>query len=182
MTDSTNTIEDETQANDQHDLGGKYLTFFLSDEEYGLEILRVHEIFGLMPVTRVPRTAAHILGVINLRGKVIPVLDLRSKFGASSTEDTNQTCIIVVQANNQQVGVVVDRVSEVVDIPSDHIEPTPELGREIHTDYILGVGKLDSRVCLLIDIDKALSDAEREEMRKSVEAAAESDHPASSAA
>jgi purine-binding chemotaxis protein CheW len=139
---------------------GKYLTFFLQEEEYGLEILKVHEIIGMMPITPVPRTPDFIRGVINLRGKIIPTLDLRLKFGMAETETTDQTCIIVVQSNGMQIGVVVDRVSEVLDIASEEIEDTPSFGSDVNTDYILGIGKSEGRVRLLLDIDRALSGME----------------------
>lgn len=135
----------------------KFVTFFLADEEYGIEILKVHEIIGMMSITRVPRTPTHVRGVINLRGKIIPVLDLRLKFLMPPTDDTDQTCIIVVQAAGGQMGVVVDRVSEVLAIDSDDIEETPSFGCEVNTDYILGVGRAGDRVKLLLDIDKVLS-------------------------
>jgi len=135
----------------------KFVTFFLVDEEYGLEILKVHEIIGMMGITRVPRTPECVRGVINLRGKIIPIVDLRLKFGMPPTEDTEQTCIIVVQSCGAQVGVVVDRVSEVLDINTDDIEETPSFGQDINTDYILGIGRDEGRVKLLLDIDKVLN-------------------------
>jgi purine-binding chemotaxis protein CheW len=140
--------------------GGKFLTFFLADEEYGLEILKVHEIIGMLPVTRVPRTPAFIRGVINLRGKIIPVVDLRQRFGMPAAEQTNETCIIVVQARGAQMGIVVDRVSEVLDVAAQDIEPAPQFGGDVRTDYILGIGKAQGRVELLLDIDKVLSHQE----------------------
>ncbi len=142
-------------------VGGKFLTFFLGEEEYGLEILKVQEIIGLMSITRVPRTPDFVRGVINLRGKVIPIVDLRKKFRMEPVEDTDQTCIIVVQTHGLQFGVVVDRVSEVVDLEDADIEEAPEFGAEIDTDYILGMGKTGSRVRILVDIDRVLS---REEL------------------
>lgn len=138
-------------------LGGKFLTFFLGAEEYGLEILKVQEIIGLMAITRVPRTPVFVRGVINLRGKVIPIVDLRQKFRMEAVEDTEETCIIVVQAHGLQFGVVVDRVSEVVDLEDADIEGAPEFGADIDTDYILGLGKSASCVRILVDIDRVLS-------------------------
>ena len=125
--------------------GGKYLTFFLDSEEYGLKILKVQEIIGMMAVTPVPRTPTFILGVINLRGKVIPVLDLRSKLDVSLKEQTEETCIIVVQAERLEMGLVVDKVSEVLDISDANIEDPPSFGEVINTDFILGIGKLRAR-------------------------------------
>ena len=137
--------------------GGKFLTFFLAGEEYGLEILKVHEIIGLMPITPVPRTPMYINGVINLRGKVIPIVDLRLKLEMDSTETTDQTCIIVVQASGFDVGVIVDKVSEVLDIAGSEIDDPPSFGTDVNSEYILGIGKSEGRVKLLLDIDKVLS-------------------------
>src|SRR5512136_2465452 len=108
--------------------GGKSLTFFLSGEEYGIEILKVYEIIGMLPITRVPQTQLCLKGVINLRGKVIPVVDLRLKFGMPEAEFTGETCIIVVHIHGVDVGIIVDRVSEVIDIPTEDIEPAPTFG------------------------------------------------------
>jgi purine-binding chemotaxis protein CheW len=138
--------------------GGKFLTFYLDGEEYGLEILTVQEIIGMMDVTPVPRTAAYVRGVINLRGKVIPIVDLRLKFDMPAAERTAETCIIVVQTRRVQTGIVVDQVSEVLDIPSGNIEAPPAFGGDVRTDYILGIGKCEGRVRLLLDIDRVLSE------------------------
>lgn len=142
----------------------KHLTFRLGNEEYGLDILRVQEIIGIMPITRVPRTPAFVRGVINLRGKVIPVVDLRAKFGMSATEDTDRTCIVVVQVTGKNgytvMGSVVDEVSEVIDIAEDEIEATPEFGCDIDTDFVLGIGKVADRVVMVLDIDKVLTAGE----------------------
>lgn len=140
--------------------GGKFLTFFLASEEYGLEILKVHEIIGIMPITRVPRTPHFIRGVINLRGKVIPVVDLRLKFAMEAKEQTEETCIIVVQAQGVQMGIIVDKVSEVLDIAAQEIDDPPYFGTDVQTDYLLGIGKAAERVRLLLDIDKVLSSQE----------------------
>jgi purine-binding chemotaxis protein CheW len=137
-------------------LGGKYLTFFLSEEEYGIEILKVHEIIGQHPITRVPQTQKYLKGVINLRGKVIPIVNARLKFGMAAVEDTNETCIIVVNIRGTEVGIVVDRVSEVVDIANEDTEPAPSFGTGCNTDYILGIGKVQNRVMILLNIDRVL--------------------------
>lgn len=146
------------------DLGGKYLTFGLDREEYGLEILEVREIIGMMDITPVPRTPEFVRGVINLRGKVIPVIDLRLKFGMPAAERTEQTCIIVVDVEGVEMGIVVDRVSEVLDIAGQQIEPAPSFGVSVDTDFILGMGKQESRVTILLDIDKVLSAREIREL------------------
>lgn len=135
---------------------GKYLTFFLAGEEYGLEILKVSEIIGLQPITRVPRMPEFVRGVINLRGKVIPITDLRRKFGMSA-EDSEDSCIIVVQMKGVQTGIVVDRVSEVVAIAEADIEDAPTFGAGIRTEFLLGIGKTGGRVKMLLDIDKVLA-------------------------
>jgi purine-binding chemotaxis protein CheW len=136
---------------------GKFLTFFLAGQEYGIEILSVHEIIGMMPITSVPGTPDHICGIINLRGKIIPIVDLRRKFGMESKAQTSETCIIVVHVQGVEVGTVVDRVSEVLSIASEDIEPPPSFGRDVNTDYILGIGKSQSKVKILLNIDRVIS-------------------------
>ena len=133
---------------------GKYLTFGLAGEEYGLEILRVREIMGVMDITAVPRTPDFVKGVINLRGKVIPVVDLRLKFGFEAIEHTEETCIIVVDVGSIEMGIVVDRVSEVLDIAEENIDDAPSFGNSVNTDFILGMGKADGRVTILLDISR----------------------------
>jgi purine-binding chemotaxis protein CheW len=140
---------------------GKYLTFALGPEEYGLEILKVREIIGYMEITAVPQTPEHVKGVINLRGQVIPVIDLRAKFGMEIAEVTEQTCIIVVEIargnRNFSTGIVVDRVQEVLDIAGEDIEEAPQFGSSVNTDFILGMGKIGDSVKILLDIDKVLA-------------------------
>ena len=140
-------------------LGGKYLTFKLDNEEYGVEILRVREIMGLLDITKVPQTPGFVEGVINLRGKVIPVVDLRAKFGLPRAEYNDQTCIIVVDVGTM-TGIIVDTVSEVDDIPEDSIEPPPQLDGTVDTGFILGMGKVKDEVKILLDIAKVLNSEE----------------------
>ncbi len=140
--------------------GGKFLTFQLQKEEYGLEILKVREIMGLMDITTVPQTPGYVRGVINLRGQVIPVVDLRLKFGMNEGEDDKRTCIIVVDVNGLMMGIVVDTVSEVMDIDGGSIEETPSFGTKLDTDYILGMGKVQGKVKILLDIDRVLTSEE----------------------
>jgi purine-binding chemotaxis protein CheW len=147
------------------DSGGKFLTFFLAGEEHGIEILKVHEIIGMMPITSVPRTPSYIRGVINLRGKVIPIVDLRLKFGMESMDQTSETCIIVVHLKGVEVGIVVDKVSEVLNIAGGDIEDAPSFGAEVNTDYILGIGKSQGKVKILLDIDRVLSHTEIIDMK-----------------
>ncbi len=159
MTEVSTQIEQLNKA--VQDREGKYLTFALGPEEYGLEILKVREIMGIMEITAVPQTPEYVKGVINLRGKVIPVIDLRAKFGMETTETTDQTCIIVVEITQQDqgfnTGIVVDRVQEVLDIAGDDIEDTPQFGSDVATDFILGMGKIGDAVKILLDIDKVLA-------------------------
>ncbi len=150
-------------------IGGKYLTFLLAGEEYGLEILKVREIIGIMDVTKVPQTPDFVEGVINLRGKVIPVVDLRSKFELERTEYNDQTCIIVVDVGTL-MGIIVDTVQEVHDIKADRIEPPPALGAAVDTTFILGMGKVGDDIKILLDIDKVMTTAELVEICKSVKA------------
>jgi len=139
---------------------GKYLTFVLDEEEYGLEILKVREIIGVMDITAVPRTPDYVKGVINLRGKVIPVIDLRLKFGLAETEHTEQTCIIVVNVGEVEIGIIVDEVSEVLDIVGEDIDDAPAFGATVSTDFILGMGKAQGKVTILLDICKVLDGSE----------------------
>ena len=152
-------VSQDQLATAQQDLGGKYLTFKLADEEYGVEILKVREIIGLMGITAVPRMPAYMKGVINLRGKVIPVIDLRLKFGLCEIEHTEETCIIVVDVG-REVGIIVDTVSEVMDVVSSAIEPPPAMGNDVDTSFILGMGKVEDAVKILLDIDKVLTGKE----------------------
>ena len=157
----TTTISDQVEAAIAAGAnGGKYLTFKLDDEEYGVEILKVREIIGMMGITAVPRMPSYMKGVINLRGKVIPVIDLRMKFCLPEAEYTSETCIIVVDVQGNLVGIIVDRVSEVQDIRGENIEDPPSIGTSVDTAFILGMGKSKGNVEILLDIDKVLSDAE----------------------
>lgn len=146
------------------DREGKYLTFTMAEEEYGISILKIKEIIRMMPITSVPQTPDFVKGVINLRGKVIPVMDLRLRFGMDAIDYTERTCIIVVEiavpAGHVMIGIVVDSVSEVLNIKRDDIEDTPTFGTKLNTDYILGMAKMEGSVKILLDIDQVLSQAE----------------------
>lgn len=135
----------------------KYLTFQLGDEEYGLEILKVREIIGLMEITNVPRMPNFVRGVINLRGKVIPVIDLRQKFGMERADNTKETCIIVVDLDGLLMGIVVDKVSEVMDIQEQDIEETPTFGVSVDTEFIMGIGKAKGKIVIVLDIRRVLT-------------------------
>lgn len=155
-----------------HAQAGKYLTFRLAAEEYGLEILKVREIIGLMDITSVPQTPHYIRGIVNLRGKIIPVMELRLKFSMEEVEDTEQTCIIVVDVENDNdsllAGIVVDSVSEVLEIEADQLEEAPEFGGGIDTDFILGIGKIKDSVKLLLNIDEILEMQELSNIMRNV--------------
>lgn len=154
-------MQNQAAAQAVVDKGGKYLTFTLADEDYGIEILKVKEIIGMMPITTVPQTPEYLKGVINLRGKVIPVVDLRLKFGMPPQDYTERTCIIVVEiaseSGSTMMGIVVDSVSEVVHIKNDDIEETPKFGSKLDTEYILGMAKSEGQVKILMDIDRVLT-------------------------
>jgi purine-binding chemotaxis protein CheW len=146
------------------DREGKYLTFTLAGEEYGIGILKIKEIIGMMPITSVPQTPQFVKGVINLRGKVIPVVDLRLRFAMEAIDYNERTCIIVVEIGGRGadivIGIVVDSVSEVLNIKSEDIEDTPTFGTRLNTDYILGMAKMEGKVKILLDIDTVLSQNE----------------------
>ncbi|HLH37559.1 MAG TPA: chemotaxis protein CheW [Bryobacteraceae bacterium] len=140
---------------------GKYLTFVLGKEEFAIQVLRVREIMGVQQITQVPQTPDYVKGVINLRGKVIPVVDLRVKFGMPEQEYSARTCIIVVQIEEggagMLTGVVVDEVSEVLNMQASEIEDTPEFGRGVATPYLLGMAKVKGKVKILLDINKVMN-------------------------
>jgi len=146
---------------------GKYLTFALGKEEYGLEILKVRDIIGYMSITAVHRTPEFVKGIINLRGQVIPVIDLRLRFGMAQADITEQTCIIVAEINQNgrtfNAGLIVDRVQEVLDIDGKNIEETSALGSAIQTDFILGIGKVENTIKILLDIDQVLGEVQLSE-------------------
>jgi len=154
---------DQTQqaSNALLDIEGQYLTFALGPEEYGLEILKVREIIGHVEITPVPQTPHEVKGVINLRGQVISVIDLRAKFGMETVEVTDESCIILVEISrgrcNFSTGIAVDHVQEVLDIAAQDIEEAPQFGSTVDTEFILGMGKVGDSVKILLDIDKVLA-------------------------
>ena len=162
MGNETETVNQAVKAMTEKE--GKYLTFTLAEEEYGIGILKIKEIIGMMPITTVPQTPDFVKGVINLRGKVIPVMDLRLKFGMESIDYNDRTCIIVVEIEGStgtiQIGIVVDSVSEVLNIKGEDIEETPTFGTKLNTDYILGMAKMEGGVKILLDIDQVLNEKE----------------------
>lgn len=142
---------------------GKYLTFRLGNEEFGMHVLQVREIMGLQDITAVPHTPAHVKGVINLRGRVIPVLCLRSKFGMD-TDSAGQSCIVVAQVAGDegpiQLGIIVDAVSDVLNIAASDIEDTPDFGAGSVPPYLLGMAKIKGKVKILLDIDQVIKASE----------------------
>ena len=162
MQDRISKVNQAVQAADGRE--GKYLTFTLAGEEYGIGILKIREIIGMMPITSVPQAPDFVKGVINLRGKVISVIDLRLRFGMPAMDYTERTCIIVVQIDLQattlNIGIVVDSVSEVLNITGGDIENTPTFGTQLNTGYILGMAKIEGGVKILLDIDKVLTENE----------------------
>ena len=153
-------IREDAETRARTASAGKYLTFTLGREEYGLPVLTVREIIKVMDITQVPQVPEHVLGVINLRGKVIPVIDLRRKFGLARQDHTEQTCIIVADVNldatKVMMGMVVDSVSEVLNVTTTEIDETPEFGAQTHTDYLLGLAKVKGTVKILLDLDRVL--------------------------
>ncbi len=167
MAEATDTMDQAVKV--MTDREGKYLTFSLAEEEYGIGILKIKEIIGMMPVTSVPKTPEFVKGVINLRGKVIPVLDLRLRFGIAEIDYTERTCIIVVEVEGQsgrvEIGIVVDSVSEVLNIKGSEIEDTPAFGTKLDTEFILGMAKMEGGIKILLDIDCVLATREVEALQ-----------------
>lgn len=140
------------------------VTFSIGEEEFGVDILKVQEIIRTMEITKVPRAQDFVEGVINLRGKVIPIIDLRRRFGLDSKTHDKHTRIIVIEINNMIVGFVVDSVSEVLRIPASTVEPPPPVVAGLESEYISGVGKLHDRLLILLDLDKLLSSEDLESL------------------
>ncbi len=160
--------------------GGKYLTFTLAKEEYGISILKVREIIKLLEITSIPKTPGYIKGVINLRGKIIPIMDLRLKFGLEEKEYNERTCIVVVEISLNDIrklmGLIVDTVSEVANLTTDQIEPPPEYGYQNNQRFLIGVGKTKDRVILLLEIEQILS-REESVLLKEIKTGKETDVP-----
>ena len=147
----------------------KYLTFHLAGEDYGMEIRYVNEIIGIQNITEVPDMPEFIRGVINLRGKVIPIMDVRARFGLEFREYDDRTCIIVVNVDSTEVGLVVDEVSEVADIPESQVEPPPKTSKDKENSYIQGMGKINDNVKILLDVHKLLYTAEMQELANNLD-------------
>ncbi|MFM7051801.1 MAG: chemotaxis protein CheW [Planctomycetota bacterium] len=156
----------------------KFLSFCLGDEQFGVEILRVREIIGLIAITPLPQTPSYVKGVMNLRGRIIPVIDLRLRFGLSAADATKETCVIVLEAGDADgpqtvMGAVVDSVREVQDIPPSAVEPAPEFGCEIPLRYIQGMGKVKDKVVVLLDIGEVIGTRERAQIAGALKDASE---------
>ena len=169
MPQDSNTLQESRR--DLADLAGKYLTFEIGEESYGLQILRVQEIIKMQDITKIPRTPDFVEGVINLRGKIIPVIDMRKAFGMEERETSRNTCIIIVQVQRGEtsaiLGVIVDKVAEVLEIAPEEIEPAPSFGAQMETQFILGMAKSKDSINILLDINKVVD----EEMLSSLERA-----------
>ncbi len=149
------------------------VSFKLGPEEYGVDIAQVQEINRMVAVTNVPRAPVFMEGVINLRGQLIPIIDLRTRFGMPRAEHTKNTRIVVTEIGTKRVGMVVDSVSEVLRLPVDAIEPAPDMISGVDTEYIRGVGKIDDRLIILLDLAKVVTGSEKRELETAdVESAA----------
>lgn len=158
----------EKMAGTPISLAGKYLTFQLADEEYGISIMKIREILGILETTMVPRMPSYVRGVINLRGKVLPVIDLRAKFGLEQVADTKHTCVIVIDLQQAGVaalvGIIVDTVSEVIQIADEDVDRGVMLGSRVDSSFILGMAKVKDDVRILLDIERILSFADLHEL------------------
>ncbi len=163
-------MAEKTIQNEMKNRAGKYLSFSLGEEDFGIGIIKIKEIIGMMPVTAVPYAPEFVRGVINLRGRVIPVIDLRCKFDMPTVEYTDRTCIIIVEVDGGgkmlEMGIVVDSVSEVLNIKGENIEDPPALGAVTKTNYILGMAKLEDSVKILLEIDRLLAGNEIVQIEK----------------
>ena len=167
--------EQKKQSDLEGDLN-QLISFEVGNEEYGLDILQVKEVIRLREITRLPKAPSFVKGIINLRGDIIPILDLRDRFGLEHQEYTNMTRVIVVDVDSKLVGMVVDAASQVVRIPADQIDPTPPIVGALSAEYIKGVGKLDERLIILLNIDRILTTEEKvelEEMEMSIKESVE---------
>lgn len=144
----------------------KVIVFQLKDEEFAVSVTQVGGIEVMLPITRIPQTADFVKGVINLRGVVTPVIDLRTRFGIEPIEHSSSTRIIIVHLEELEVGLIVDGANDVIDIPEDIIEPSPEVVGTIDVDYIDGVAKLEDRLLILLNLQKVLSKTEVEDLKK----------------
>jgi len=159
----TATAEPSVQAVTDRTDTQQYLTFVVADEQYGVDILRVQEIKGYTAVTRIPTMPDYLKGILNLRGVIVPIIDLRLKFRMEPTEPTPFTVIVVVTVGERVIGMIVDAVSDVLELPAKEIQPPPELGGHVDISFVLGIGSANDRLVTLLDLDRVLSgeDVER---------------------
>lgn len=165
----TEILEEMNLQEEEDTQKGKHLIFTIGEEEYGIEIKHVIEIIGIQTITPVPELPEYIKGVINLRGKIIPVMDVRLRFGKAAREYDDRTCIIVVEIRDINIGLIIDRVSEVIRIAEADIAPPPQISKGFHHKYIQGIGKVGSSVKLLLDCDRLLNDDEVENIAEAIE-------------
>ena len=168
MSQEEKTVETALVGNQDSDRAGKYLTFQLDNTQFGIQILRVVELLTMMEITTVPMWPSFAKGTINLRGRVIPVVDLRQKFGLSATETTEQTCTIVVELEGDQVGIEVEAVNEVQEISEENISNPPSIGGTVDSDFILGMGKADDNTIILLNLEKILVGGDMEALQEVV--------------
>ena len=159
----TKSIEEDLIEQQEDTQKGRFLTFPLGHESYGIEIRYVTEIIGIQPITQVPELPEYIRGIINLRGKIIPVMDARIRFRKPFMEYNDRTCVIVIDVNDVSIGLIVDSVSEVISIPDEDIVPTPSL-QQVNNRYIKGIGKIGNEVKLLLDCKKILNEDDLNEL------------------
>ena len=159
-------LDDDLYDEDEDTQKDKYLTFHLAGEDYGIEIIFVTEIIGIQKITEVPDMPEFIKGVINLRGKVIPVMDVRLRFHLEERAYDERTCIVVVDINNTPIGLVVDEVSEVADIPENQVEPPPNSGQGKSSRYLKGMGKIGDEIKILLNIEKLIMEEELELLKQ----------------
>ena len=166
---SLSSMNSDDSRSFDHELAGKYLTFSLGEEHYGLPIKPINDIIELQDYTEIPQTADYVRGVINLRGTVIPVIDLREKFGLPTTEYDEKTCIVVVNIENIQTGLIIDRVEEVREFSDKEIDPSPKMSSEIQVEFIAGIGKKEEEVYILLDIDRIIKKEELDEIKENID-------------
>jgi len=159
--DDTMELAEDTQK-------GKFLTFSVGKEDYGIEIKHVTEIIGIQEITEIPELPGYVKGIINLRGKIIPVMDVRLRFKKEPREYNDRTCIIVIDIRDISIGLIVDNVSEVLSIVDENVVPPPDIRTGFHNRYVRGIGKVGSEVKLLLDCDKLLNDEEIDALSESM--------------
>ncbi|MFZ5570560.1 MAG: chemotaxis protein CheW [Thermodesulfobacteriota bacterium] len=167
--DMSNIEDDLFDEDDEDTQKNRYFTFQVGEEEYGIEIMHVIEVIGMQKITEVPDMPDFVKGVINLRGQVIPVMDVRTRFKMSPREYDDRTCIVVINIKDTAIGMVVDKVSDVIDIPEDQVDPPPKISRSAGSRFIKGMGKADEKVKILLDAGKLLYDEELNQVTATID-------------